>query len=231
VFLGSLNTASAASSSPNIFEILSKGDGITFVGGGPTTKSIIIGPEEFIASSGANVFVDPQANFLRVDPQSTTPPFLHAPVDVPDGATITEFQCKITDQDPVVSTEVGCKLFETDFADNSVIELSNLFTSFTSDFPDEVLVDSSLNHLVDLDTKRYHVRYEEQSPVLCNSCALFAMKIIYQIPNGMIVGGEFYPVDNVSLFLAHAMINSYWLAPTAVGIGAGIYLTRNKWKR
>jgi len=75
------------------------------------------------------------------------------------------------------------------------------------------------------------VRYEELSPVLCNSCALFAMKIIYQIPNGMIVGGEFYPVDNVSLFLAHAMINSYWLAPTAVGIGAGIYLTRNKWKR
>ncbi len=42
---------SATSSTPNVFEILSYGGDITFIGGGPTTKMIVIGPEQFFGTA------------------------------------------------------------------------------------------------------------------------------------------------------------------------------------
>jgi len=42
------------------------------------------------------------------------------------------------------------------------------------------------------------------------------------------IGGEWIQTDTTSLLLGYAMLNSYWIAPIAVGVGAGIYLTKNK---
>jgi len=42
------------------------------------------------------------------------------------------------------------------------------------------------------------------------------------------VGGEFYPVDNVSLVLAYGLVNSWWMAPIGIGIGVGIYLVKRR---
>ena len=43
-----------------------------------------------------------------------------------------------------------------------------------------------------------------------------------------IVGGVFITIDTTSLLLAYGLVNSYWIAPTAVGIGVGIYLVKRK---
>ena len=42
------------------------------------------------------------------------------------------------------------------------------------------------------------------------------------------VGGISQPVESISLLLAYTIVNSYWMAPTAVGIGVGIYLVKRK---
>jgi len=42
------------------------------------------------------------------------------------------------------------------------------------------------------------------------------------------VGGELIPLDTSALLLAYGMINSYWIAPTAIGIGVGIYLVKRR---
>jgi len=48
---------------------------------------------------------------------------------------------------------------------------------------------------------------------------------------GDAVGGFLLQPDDTALFLAYGIANSVWMAPLAIGIGAGIYLTKNKWKR
>jgi len=53
--------------------------------------------------------------------------------------------------------------------------------------------------------------------------------IIHLLPNA--VGGEIIPLDTTALLLGYTILNSYWIAPTAVGIGVGVYLTRNRWQR
>jgi hypothetical protein len=45
------------------------------------------------------------------------------------------------------------------------------------------------------------------------------------------VGGDWRGTDTVALFIGYSVLNAYWLAPTIAGLGAGIYLTKNKWKR
>ena len=42
------------------------------------------------------------------------------------------------------------------------------------------------------------------------------------------VGGISQPVQSISLLLAYTIVNSYWMAPTAVGIGVGIYLVKRR---
>ena len=42
------------------------------------------------------------------------------------------------------------------------------------------------------------------------------------------VGGELIPLDTSALLLAYGMINAYWIAPTAIGIGVGIYLVKRR---
>ena len=44
----------------------------------------------------------------------------------------------------------------------------------------------------------------------------------------MTVGGIEIPTDTTSLLLAYSILNMYWMAPTAVGIGVGIYLVKRK---
>jgi hypothetical protein len=50
-------------------------------------------------------------------------------------------------------------------------------------------------------------------------------------PLSSVVGGEWQGTDTVALFIGYSVLNAYWLAPTLAGIGAGIYLTKSKWKR
>jgi len=50
-------------------------------------------------------------------------------------------------------------------------------------------------------------------------------------PLSSVVGGEWQGTDTVALFIGYSVLNAYWLAPTLAGLGAGIYLTKPKWKR
>ena len=50
------------------------------------------------------------------------------------------------------------------------------------------------------------------------------------IANGA-VGGFLLEPDSTALFLAYGIANAIWIAPTMAGLAAGIYLTKNKWKR
>jgi len=45
------------------------------------------------------------------------------------------------------------------------------------------------------------------------------------------VGGLLIHPDTTALFLAYGIANAIWIAPTMAGLAAGIYLTKNKWKR
>ncbi len=49
---------SATSSTPNVFEILSYGGDITFIGGGSMTKMIVVGPPSFIFPAAGDARVD-----------------------------------------------------------------------------------------------------------------------------------------------------------------------------
>ena len=51
------------------------------------------------------------------------------------------------------------------------------------------------------------------------------------LTNGATIGGEWQSTDTVALFIGYSVLNAYWLAPALTGIGAGIYLTKSKWKR
>jgi len=44
----------------------------------------------------------------------------------------------------------------------------------------------------------------------------------------MTVGGVLQPTDTTALIIGYSVLNAYWIAPTAVGIGLGIYLVKRK---
>jgi len=220
--LSSFGVASAVgASNPSIFEILSNGGDITFIGAGSTTKMIVIGPESFVGPTfTSSTEMGPNAEFVVVLPGNAR---VHAPADLPDGATITGFECKMTGED--INTQITCILITTAYSDGTVTVLSTLSTS-TNTPSVQTLTDSSLSELVDRDMNRYHIIFE--GDLTCGSCKLFAVKITYTVPSGMIVGGTFYPVDNVSLVLAYGLVNSWWMAPIGLGIGVGIYLVKKR---
>ena len=45
------------------------------------------------------------------------------------------------------------------------------------------------------------------------------------------VGGMLIQPDATAMFLAYGIANAIWIAPTAAGLAAGIYITKTKWKR
>ena len=47
-------------------------------------------------------------------------------------------------------------------------------------------------------------------------------------PLSMVVGGSLIQPDTTALILAYGIMNSYWMLPTAVGIGLGIYLVKRR---
>jgi len=49
--------------------------------------------------------------------------------------------------------------------------------------------------------------------------------------NGATIGGEWQSSDTVALFIGYSVLNAYWIAPLAIGAGAGMYLTKSKWKK
>jgi len=44
----------------------------------------------------------------------------------------------------------------------------------------------------------------------------------------MTVGGEWQATDTTALIIGYSVLNAYWLAPTAIGIGVGVYLVKRK---
>ncbi len=48
------------------------------------------------------------------------------------------------------------------------------------------------------------------------------------MPLSMTVGGLAIQPDTVAILLAYGIMNSYWMLPTAVGIGLGIYLVKRR---
>jgi len=42
------------------------------------------------------------------------------------------------------------------------------------------------------------------------------------------VGGEWQATDTTALIIGYSVLNAYWIAPMAVGIGLGIYLVKRK---
>ncbi len=215
---------SATSSTPNVFEILAKGD-ITFIGAGSTEKMIVIGPADFVWSSALGPVI-----ISKVNGEVVTLPFdspLYAPLDIPDGATITAFECIVINDD--FDNLFMCELYETAHGSLSSSLLSSLSTTIDSTSL-QTLTDSSLNELVDRDSNRYHVIVRGDNAQMCfDRCLLVSIKITYTVPSsGITVGGEFIPVDNVSLVLAYSLVNSWWMAPIGIGIGVGVYLTRRR---
>ena len=47
----------------------------------------------------------------------------------------------------------------------------------------------------------------------------------------MTVGGLLIPTDTTALIIGYSVLNLYWIAPVGIGIGVGVYLTRNRWKK
>jgi len=47
----------------------------------------------------------------------------------------------------------------------------------------------------------------------------------------MAVGGELIPLDTTALIIGYSVLNMYWIAPIGIGVGVGIYLTKNRLKK
>ena len=219
VLLGSHNFASGASSTPNVFEILSQGGDITFIGGNGMTKMVVIGAPSFTWDDNilANLSID--VPYLQI-----TEPFdgaaALASVEIPHGATITGFECIVQHG----STSLVCSLSEKPHGAASSSVISSIQEPVGGGV--KTLTESGLSHLVDRGANAYFVTY---NVIDCTgNCWFYTAKITYTVPSGMVVGGEFYPVDNVSLVLAYGLVNSWWMAPIGIGIGVGVYLVRRK---
>ncbi len=55
--------------------------------------------------------------------------------------------------------------------------------------------------------------------------------ICAKVVQNNIIGGMLIQPDNFALFLAYGIANAVWMAPLVIGIGAGVYLTKAKWKK
>jgi len=75
------------------------------------------------------------------------------------------------------------------------------------------------------DQEGYHFQTDQDSisPITIEFTVVCA-----KILPPLTIGGLQIPTDSVSLVLAYGIMNSYWMLPTAVGIGVGIYLVKRK---
>jgi hypothetical protein len=220
-----LPSASAVSSSPNVLEILTYGGDITFIGGGTMKKSLVISPPSFAWQTSQTTIMGQQVLNFGNDEQGEA----HAPVDIPDGATITSYKCAVNDSDSENNGFVSCVFSLREFGFGSAQLIDDIFTTAAFDGGNTILVSDDLDVLVDRNANSYSLTFRTFG---CeNECSFYSAKIAYTVPSGMVVGGTFYPVDNVSLVLAYGLVNSWWMAPIGLGIGVGIYLTASRWNR
>jgi len=55
------------------------------------------------------------------------------------------------------------------------------------------------------------------------------LTILCMSPSSMMtVGGEWQATDTTALIIGYSVLNMYWIVPTAVGIGLGLYLVKRK---
>jgi len=225
--------ASATSSTPNILEILSYGGDITFIGGGSQTKMHVVGAEEFMTfpSNDGLIYTPSDQTVFSNNDQG-----LIAEVYLPDGATVTQIDCAIKK----ISSDSNfqCDLFNSQYGTTTSTVMATANTIGLPGLPAMQFISSSSisDPVIDNDNKNYWIDVNTESLFTLTfpdcgflECRLNSVKITYTVPSsGMTVGGIFYPVDNVSLILAYGIMNSYWMLPTALGIGVGIYLVKRK---
>ena len=105
--------------------------------------------------------------------------------------------------------------------------------------PEEVLGDvKELQRLVDkLNSLGYFIMDPVQRPITTDDVLLTGIGLptifstICKDGFDQIVGGLFMQPDTTALLIAYGIANAIWLVPTVAGLGAGIYLTKSKWKR
>ncbi len=92
------------------------------------------------------------------------------------------------------------------------------------------LVVDRLNEMGYTDVGGQPVESDDISSIPLNSANI---KYSTECINGVqqMIGGMLLQPDAMTLALAYGIANSIWMAPLAIGIGAGVYLTKSKWKR
>ena len=99
---------------------------------------------------------------------------------------------------------------------------------------DDSKTSSILQLLADKLNEQGYVREDNGNPIVPNDINRLDKTLYSTIcKNGVqqMIGGMLLQPDTMTLALAYTIANSIWIAPLAIGAGAGIYLTKNKLKR
>jgi len=70
--------------------------------------------------------------------------------------------------------------------------------------------------------------FQSQVKSLIDSVTVQMTVVCAKIIPPILVGGIEIQTDTTALLLGYTILNSYWIAPTVVGIGVGIYLVKRK---
>jgi len=139
------------------------------------TKMIVLGPEDFVAPNLGFSFPE-KLNSLTLIQSSISA----APVDIPDGATITGIECRVTDNsDNVIQgDDISCSLVQVAHSDGTSTEIIKFETTGA---PGTItLSDMTLHHLVDRDANHYGI--VSKATLGCfGDCQLHSVKITYTI--------------------------------------------------
>jgi len=147
--------------------------------GGSTTHMIVIGPEEFAITESVSETPVKPGNQMWLGSSGFGRAF--APVDLPDGATVTEFACSFIKLD---SQNYGCELRSSPFGSTggTLMALVNTNSLPVSGTPGIVSTNSITDPLIDRDTTSYFVEFEQLVNNCASQCRLESVKITYTVP-------------------------------------------------
>ncbi len=143
--------------------------------GGITTKMIVVGPPSFTAPPVSDARVDATSFWFGAVTSTTA----WAPIDIPDGATITGFECKVLHGSD--NKDMFCALLEHGHGALSTTLISNLISTEITGGIQTLTNTAPISYSVDRDSNDYQVRF---NPTGCNesSCAIVSAKITYTVP-------------------------------------------------
>ncbi len=112
--------------------------------------------------------------------------------------------------------------------DDPTIDTTNLFISaqLVSIPASSELFDSFLFELIEV-----NVKAKQDGAIQLFDIPVTVTSVCLSPSSFMTVGGEWQATDTTALIIGYSVLNAYWLAPIAIGIGVGVYLTRNRWQR